>query len=110
MKKYRQDRELVYRANFALINLGIKVGAKRAIMRFNGCRIILDSMTEYKDNFLMQRCCTNVLRSLLSQDFVGLGNLFIAEGAQEILQYVVDSTHNENLKHHAQQAISMLAW
>jgi len=98
MRRYPDHEEMQYRANFALINLCIRSPAKEIMVQENGIHLVIDAMQRFQDSFLMQKCCTNVIRSLLNQDDVGCRMILIHAGAVEALTYIIANYENQHLR------------
>lgn len=109
MKRYPTHEELQYRSNFALINVSIKSHAKEVLLNNGGIDLILQAMRTFSGKKLIQKCCTNVIRSLLSSDTVGIKDAFQNTDAILLLSKIRDKFDDAKLLRCAQLTINMLS-
>lgn len=109
MRRFPDHEEMQYRANFALINLCIRSPAKDIMLRQDGIPLVINAMRRFSESYLMQKCCTNVIRSLLNQDTVGCRNVLAAAGAVEALQHIIHTYENHSLRYSAIAALNAIS-
>lgn len=88
MTRFPDERELQYRACFALINLGIKPEAKQQMHQLGGIELVLNAMRTWLGDAALQKCALNVIRSLLVADVVGLAMTFTRLGGIRLLESI----------------------
>lgn len=99
MKRYPDHKRLNFRATFALINMGIRTRAKLQIRELEGHKIILAVMKKWSKCPLIQKCCCNVIRSLMVGDLTNTARLIEGAGGIPLIQNILTEFSDNNNDH-----------
>lgn len=67
MRRFSEDKEVIYRAVFSIVNLGICEEAKHKLLAQNGVELVLDAVRRFPDDVKLLSMCIFAIRSMCSQ-------------------------------------------